>query len=214
MKRTLLLCITLAMTLSIAKAQSGKEIEDRISLVFGTNQLMIDGFNLEGNVFWKRIAFDYSHGISLDLTNDLLVDDAKAQGLTAHIPWSTGFGIGYRFNDWLNVRAEPKWHRFEMYYEGDQQTSESLIGEYTTFTMGLGAYINWLPFKKKDNLLKGITIAPSLRWWPNVSDTLEDGKFTYANRNTGQIETHEALNIGVANTPFIFNVSIGYSIKI
>ncbi len=211
MKKTLLI-FGMTLTLGLAHAQSGQPLEDRVSLVFGTNQLLIDGFNIEGNLFYKRLAFDYSHGISLDLTNDILTGDAKDQGLTAHIPYSTGFGIGYRFTDWFNLRAEPKWHRFELYYEGDEQTEQNLIGEYTTFTLGLGAYVNWLPFKNKDNLLKGITLAPSFRWWPRVSDTL-DGDLVYENRITGQTETHEALEIGFGNTPFFFNLSVGYSWK-
>ena len=99
-----------------------------------------------------------------------------------------------------------------MYYAGDIQSSENLITEYTTFTLGLGAYINWLPFKHKSNLLKGITLAPSLRWWPKVSDSLEDD-FTYDNRITGQTEAHDALEIGFNNTPFFFNLSVGYSIN-
>ncbi len=211
MKKTLLAAVVLFISAQLC-AQSDKELEDRISIVFGTSQLLIDGFNIEGNLFWKRFAFDYSHGMSLDLDNDLLSGDAKDQGLAAHIPYSTGFGIGYRFNDWFNVRAEPKWHRFEIYYGGDTQNSANLISAYNTFTLGLGAYVNWLPFKSKDNLLKGLTIAPSVRWWPNVSDSI-DGGFTYNNSITGRQEEHKVLNIGVGNTPLIINVSIGYSVK-
>lgn len=206
------LIIAMTIAASIGFAQKGQQLENRVSLVFGTNQLMIDGFNIEGNVFYKRLAFDYSHGVSLDLKNSLLKGEAKDQGLAVHIPWSTGFGVGYRFTDWFNLRLEPKWHKFELYYEGDEQSSANQIGEYTTFTLGLGAYVNWLPFKQKDNFLKGITIAPSLRWWPRVSDSLDED-FTYNNRNTGQVETHEPLEIGFANTPFFINVSIGYSWK-
>ena len=27
-----------------------------------------------------------------------------------HLPWTTGFGIGYRLKEWVNIRVAPKWH--------------------------------------------------------------------------------------------------------
>ncbi|MEQ9402851.1 MAG: hypothetical protein RIM99_04635 [Cyclobacteriaceae bacterium] len=199
---------------SIAHAQQAKsELTNRVNLLFGMNQLLVDGFNVEGNIFYKRLAFDYSHGMSLDLTNDLLTGNEADQGLTVHLPYTTGFGIGYRFTEWFNIRVEPKWHRFELYYEGDNQTDQNRIGEYTTFTLGLGAYVSWMPFKEKNNALKGIMIAPNIRYWPKLSSTLDGDSFDYTNRITSQTETHDAMEIGLGNTPFIVNVSVGYSLK-
>ena len=31
------------------------------------------------------------------------------------------------------------------------------------------------------------------------------------NKETGKMETHKASNIGIANTPFILNMSVGYT---
>ena len=212
MKKAILIIVTL-LTFGSSFAQKSKnELEDRVSLVFGMNQLMVQGFNVEGNIFWKRLAFDYSHGISLNFDNNLLTGDAQEQGLAIHLPYSTGFGVGYRFNDWFNLRAEPKWHKFDLFYDGEAQTAENMIDSYTTFTLGLGAYITWLPFKNKDNFLKGFTVAPSLRYWPKVSDSI-DGSLEYDNKLTGETETHEALEIGFGNTPFFVNVSLGYSLS-
>lgn len=212
MKKQFLTLLTILVFIQLNAQQNNPTLENRVSIVFGLNQLAIDGFNIEGNIFWKRLAFDYSHGVSLNYGNDILTGDAKDQGLAAHLPYSTGFGVGYRFTDWFNLRVEPKWHRFELFYDGDTQNSVNRIAAYNTFTLGLGAYFNWLPFRSKDNFLKGITIAPSVRWWPNISDTI-DGSLTYNNRNTDQAETHEALNIGINDTPFFANISVGYSIK-
>jgi len=188
-----------------------KFTEVKVNLVFGTNQLLLNGFNIEGNLFYKRLAFDYSHGVSLNLDNAFLDEVNQAHGLDVHIPWTTGFGVGYRINDWLNVRAEPKWHRFELYNMGDIQNGANLIEAYTTFSMGIGAYANLQPFKRQDNLLKGIMIAPSIRWWPRVTSSLEGDQTQIYSRALEQEVTHEALEVGISNTPLILNVSIGYS---
>ncbi len=210
--KAILFCAILLGT--IAQAQHTKsELTNRVNLLFGMNQLLVDGFNVEGNVFYKRLAFDYSHGVSLDFTNDLLNGNEEDQGLAVHLPYTTGFGIGYRLTEWFNLRVEPKWHRFELYYEGDPQSNQNRIGAYTTFTLGLGAYVTWMPFKHNDNALKGIMIAPSVRYWPKLSSTLDGDSFDYANKITGQTETHDAMEIGLGNTPLIINVSVGYSIK-
>ena len=186
--------------------------ETRVNLLFGTNQLLLNGFNIEGNLFYKRFVLDYSHGVSLNMDNAFLDEVNQAQNLDVHIPWTTGFGVGYRFNYWLNLRAEPKWHKFELYYAGEAQAPDNLIRSYTTFSMGLGAYANLLPFKNQDNLLKGIMVVPSIRWWPRVSSSLEDDQFTYFNSSLDQNMTHEALEVGFSNTPLVLNISLGYSI--
>lgn len=198
--------------LTAQQGHTGTDLENQANVLFGLGQIVQRGYNIEGNLFYKRFVFDYSHGVSLDIENDRLEDGAdKDQDLDVHIPWTTGFGLGYRFNDWLNLRAEPKWHKFELYYSEDVQNDESRIADYTTFTLGLGLYANFKPFKNKTNFLRGIMIAPNVRWWPNISNSIDGDEFTYQNRNSGEQEIHEARNIGIGNTPFIVNVSIGYS---
>jgi hypothetical protein len=54
-------------------------------------------------------------------------------------------------------------------------------------------------------------IAPNVRWWPKVSSSLDNNSFTYSNKSTEQIEVHNARQIGMGNTPFFLNMSIGYS---
>ena len=195
-----------------ANAQNAKRLDNQVNLLFGVSQVTLGGFNVEANLAFDRFIVDYSHGVSLNLSNDFLENGPdKAQNLAIHIPWTTGLGLGYRLNDWLNVRVEPKWHRFELYQEGDPQTVTNLIGEYTTFTLGLGMYANFRPFKHKNSFLKGIMIVPNIRWWPRVSSSLADNTLDYYNRTTNQTETHTAREIGINNTPFFFNLSVGYS---
>ncbi|MBL4755020.1 MAG: hypothetical protein JKY52_15665 [Flavobacteriales bacterium] len=209
------LCVLLSWTHGFAQIMGG-ELTNRVNLLYGLNEpINQDGFNIEGNLFYNRLAFDYYHSVSLDFTNSMLEDDVDgedfAHGLTIHLPYSTGFGVGYRFYEWLNMRVEPKWHRFELYYEDDNQVKANRIAAYTNFTLGLGVYGSILPFKESGNFLKGIVIVPSVRWWPQVTSTLKDDELRYYNRVTESMEMHTAREIGINNTAFILNISIGYS---
>lgn len=192
-----------------------KPLDTRANILFGLTQpLIAKGFNIEGNWFYRRLSFDYSHGVSLDFSGPTVTGAVKEQHLAVHIPYSTGFGIGYRFTEWFNLRLEPKWHQFEIYYDGETQNVGNRIGKYNTFSLGIGAYANWQPFKNKDNALKGIMIAPSIRFWPKLASNLDGDSFAYQNKMTGKQEVHKAMEIGMNNTPLIVNISIGYSFKL
>lgn len=184
----------------------------KVSLVFGLNQpIVTNGFNFEVNYWTKRFVVDYSHGFGLEFTNRLLTQESKAQHLSFNIKHSLGVGFGYRFTKQLNLRIEPKIHIWEMYYDDAFLKDQGKIKTYNTYTLGLGAYYRWMPFEKKENLLKGLTIAPSIRWWPNIGSSLDHDEYTYFNERTGQQETHKANNIGVNNSAFFANISIGYT---
>lgn len=194
-------------------AQQSKKPE--ISVVFGLNQpLVLGGFNFEVDYWTEKFVFEYSHGVGLEFQDNLVTKEAQDQKLSFHITNSLGFGIGYRITKGLNLRVEPKMHIWEMYYDDQFKTEEGKIKKYTTYTLGLGAYYRWTPFERKDNALRGLTIAPSVRWWPNVGSSLKDDKYTYFNERTQQTETHKANNIGLSNTPFFLNVSIGYTFNL
>src|SRR5690242_19876898 len=129
-KRSKLLLILLSLSLFFpvfhANAQEWKS-EKKVNVLFGISQLLASGFNIEGNYINKRFIADYSHGVSLDFKDGTVTSDLKRQGLAVHMPYTTGFGIGYRLKEWVNIRIEPKWHRFEFYYEQDAQTKANLV---------------------------------------------------------------------------------------
>ena len=209
---TILLLLSLFIFPKLQGQNARPELSNSANLVFGLTQVALGGFNFETNVLYRRFAFDFSHGISLNLSNSNLSGDAQEQGLAVHIPFTSGFGVGYRFNEWLNLRVEPKWHRFELFQDGVAQTAENEILNYTTFTLGLGLYGNIRPWRKQDNWLKGWMVAPSIRYWPNITSSLDNNQAVYFNEQAGGSATHQALNIGMANTPLILNVSVGYGI--
>jgi hypothetical protein len=193
-------------------AQQSVTSKNEVSLLFGLNQpIFLKGFNVEINYYLKNFVFDYSHGFGLQYTGDLVSDEAKAQRLNFNVSHSVGIGIGYRFTKRFNLRVEPKLHIWEVYYNDQSKSSNAMIAKYNTYTLGLGAYYRWQPFEKSGNILKGFTVAPSVRWWPNVGSSLENNQLNYANTRTGKNEIHHANNIGLANTAFFFNVSVGYT---
>jgi opacity protein-like surface antigen len=203
---------TVALTELCAQSTEKPELlyTNKFSVIFGILQPTVaKGFNMEVNYTTKRLIFDYSHGVSLDPP---VVGDFKTQNIALHIPYTTGFGIGYRFNSFFDVRFEPKLHSFELYQTGAEQNAANLIKAFRTTTLGFGAYYRFFPFRNSENkFLQGITTSTSVRWWQNTSSTLDNNELTYANSSTKKTETLKTPNIGIANTPFIFNISVGYT---
>ncbi len=204
--------IIFCLSSAIAQSKAKKELlySNKFSILFGTLQpAVLKGYNIEFNYATKHLIFDYSHGVSLDPP---VVGDFKTQKLTLHLPFSTGFGIGYRFSSFFDVRFEPKLHSWEVYNEGETQNENTRIKDFKTFTLGIGAYYRYMPFKNSMNkFLQGITTSTSIRYWQNVGTTLRDDSFSYFNKITNKTETLKAPNIGFANSPIIFNIGIGYT---
>ena len=127
LKKSFLVFATSLLLLQTSFAQDGKQKKDflysnRVSVLAGLIQpLVLKGGNIEVTYFTKRMSFDYSHGFLLSLSGATMVGDAKDQKLAYHLPYSTGFGIGYRFTSFFDVRVEPKIHSWEVYYDGETQ---------------------------------------------------------------------------------------------
>lgn len=210
--KKLICTIALVAIAQISMAQAPKKSGPEVSVVFGLTQpLFTNGFNFEVDLWWEKWMVDYSHGLGLEFTGAAVYQEAADQKLAFNITHSAGIGVGYRFTKSFNLRVEPKWHIWEVYYDDAFKTDAGKIERYSAYTLGLGAYYRWTPFEKKDNALKGLTIAPNVRWWPNVGSTLDNNEFTYENSRTNQTEVHQANNIGMGNTPFFVNVSVGYT---
>src|SRR5277367_1839105 len=180
--------LLMAAALMITGASLNAQVQDwrtesKVNVLFGGTQLLVHGFNYEINYVHKRMIFDFSHGVSLLFKDGTVPAELRTQGIAVHMPWTIGVGAGYRLTESLNIRVEPKWHRFEFNYE-NPRLPQSLITSYNTFTLGVGVYGSYQPFKKKDNFLKGIMIAPSIRYWPTVLSSAKANNFTYLNQNT------------------------------
>jgi hypothetical protein len=195
-----------------AQSETKKECfySNRFSVLAGLLQpLALGGGNVEVNYTTKRMVLDYSHGFNL---NPPSVRDFKTQNVELRLPITTGFGIGYRINSFLDIRFEPKLHSFEVYHKGDEKIEANKIKDYKTFTLGVGLYYRYFPFRNSSSkLLQGITISASIRWWQNVGSTLSNDELSYDNKLIGKKETLKAANIGFENTPLVLNIAIGYT---
>lgn len=177
--------------------------------------IALGGANVEVDVRYGPFVAAYSHGWSLDLEGSAIVGDMKAQGVSLHLPYSTGFGLGLThwvsaLNSFFDLRFEGKVHRFEASYASLDGLSKTEIARYSTYTLGGGAYWTYMPFASRTDALRGLDLSTSVRLWPNVGSTLSGDAIAYRNATTGRTETHRAANIGIADTPLIVNVSVGY----
>lgn len=215
MNKFIISLVAVLATLTLANAQNSpksKADRNQISVLFGLNQpLVLKGFNFEVDYFTKKLVFDYSHGIGLNMTGKMVGSEYENQKLNFKITHSLGFGAGYRFTEAFNVRFEPKMHIYETYYDGQDQNRNNSIANFKTYTLGFGAYYKWQPFADKASALKGISVVPSVRYWYQVKTSLKNDRLSYANAETGRSETLKAPNIGIANTPLLVNVSVGYT---
>ena len=108
MKKIIFIIALAIVSISHAFAQKELLYSNRFSILAGLIQpTALKGGNVELNYFTKRVSLDYSHGFSL---NPPVVGDFKTQNVVLHLPISTGFGVGYRFNSFFDVRFEPKLH--------------------------------------------------------------------------------------------------------
>jgi hypothetical protein len=184
---------------------------NQLSVLGGLNQIALRGGNVEATWYTNRLSFEYSHGFNLQMTGWVLGRAERDQHLQLRMPWTTGFGIGYRLTSALDLRVESKLHRYQVFYE-NQHLAGTPITTYTTETEGVGAYYRVYPFARFGGWTRGIVIAPSVRYWPNVWSSLPNGGYTYANSVTGRNETLRAATQGIPGTTGLFvNASIGYT---
>tara|TARA_B100000809_G_scaffold82376_1_gene80698 strand:- start:987 stop:1316 length:330 start_codon:yes stop_codon:yes gene_type:complete len=109
MKKFKLLVFALSIAFHTVTFAQDWKTDRKINVLFGLTQpLLVDAFNIEVNYIHNRLIFDYSHGVSLDFPGSSATADMERQGVAVHMPWTTGFGIGYRLNEWLNLHVEPK----------------------------------------------------------------------------------------------------------
>lgn len=204
MRLLLLSILLLARSASPASAQTGSTEtppptfpHDRghVTLQAGLIQpALFRGGNVAASYKRGRLVADYSHGFNLDFNangNVGLRGDQRDQNLDIDVPWTTGFGVGYRITPRLDVRLEGKAHRYEIDPPADAPFA------YTTFTVGPGVYYE-LPVWRR------LTLEGSVRYWPTVATTLSGGERAFAAPGGGT-DVHHAYDL-----PVITNVSVGW----
>ena len=182
---------------SPSAASSSQGLERKFSVMAGLSQwLLFRGGNLAVEYKTGRFAFELSHGQGLDLNQAggfALSSAERRDNTRVHVPWTTGFGVGYRITENLHLLLEVKAHHFEVRAnEGASEVS------YTTFSVGPGAFYSIY-------LTKHLFLQPNVRFWPNVGSTLDGNHVTLRNSDGTGYE-HQAHDFG-----FFGNVNLGYS---
>jgi len=164
---------------------------------FGLLQLALGGFNVAGEVRYRRLWLEYSHGMELTL-NDLrgygLSHAERTQNVHVFVPYTTGFGVGVTLVDELWLGVEFKTHRYEVNAPGGP------VANYQTYSVG--PVLGYKAF-----IWKGLYANGYARYWPNVASTLPGDKIVLAG-SAGSV-THAAHDFGV-----FANVSIGYAFEL
>ena len=166
----------------------------QVGVNFGLLQLALGGFNVAGEVRYRRLWLEYSHGVDLTL-NDLrgfaLSRTERDQNLHVFVPYTTGFGVGATLVDELWLGVEFKTHRYEV------NAPNGPVSSYQTYS--IGPVLGYKAF-----IWKGLYANGYARYWPNVASSLSGNKIALAGSD-GTV-THSAHDFGV-----FANVSLGYA---
>jgi hypothetical protein len=166
----------------------------QLGVNFGLLQLALGGFNVAGEVRYRRLWLEYSHGMDLTL-NDLngfgLSRTEHDQNLHVFVPYTTGFGVGVTLVDELWLGVEFKTHRYEV------NAPSGPVSTYQTYS--IGPVLGYKAF-----LWKGLYANGYARYWPNVASSLAGDKVALVGSD-GTV-THNAHDFGV-----FANVSLGYA---
>jgi hypothetical protein len=161
---------------------------------FGLLQLALGGFNLAGEIRYRRWWFEYSHGMELTLNNAsslTMTSTERQQGLHVYLPYTTGFGVGVTLLDELWLGVEFKDHKYEVNAPGGPTVS------YNTYS--IGPVLGYKLF-----IARGLFLNAYLRYWPTVATTLDGGKVTLQGTNGPVV--HDAHDWG-----FFANLAVGYA---
>jgi hypothetical protein len=157
----------------------------QVGVNFGLLQLALGGFNVAGELRYRRLWLEYSHGVALNLNNlggFSMTGAERSQDLHIYMPYTTGFGVGFTILDELWLGAEFKTHRYDVNAPG------GAVASYQTYSIGpvLGY---------KLYVYKGFYLNAYGRYWPNVASTLSGNEI--ALHGTGGTVEHSAHDFGL-----------------
>jgi hypothetical protein len=200
--KKILLIAAIVMMQQVTRAQQTKtkiDNSNRFSVMFGLSQpILLKGSNVAVTYTTRKWYFEYSHGMSLDIEKDGVgMTRAEKEDITSiHIPWSTGFGLGYRATRNLNVFWEVKMHQFEP----TRNNGESFA--YKTIEMGPA--VSYRIFADRQ---KRFFAEPVVRYWFTTAVTGNED-FEGNSIKLSQNYQHKAHQFGL-----FANISIGMVIK-
>jgi hypothetical protein len=157
----------------------------QLAINFGLLQLAESGFNVAGELRYRRLWLEYSHGMDLTLNNAGgigLTQTERDQHLHLFVPYTTGFGVGFTILDELWLGVEFKTHHYEVNAPG---------GPLVTYqTYSIGPVLGYKFF-----VWRGFFIDAYGRYWPNVASSLHDNQVALEGTNGTVI--HDAHDFGL-----------------
>jgi hypothetical protein len=170
--------------------------EHHLAAMVGLAQwLLLRGGNVALEYRLGRLALEVSHGQGLDLNQAggvFLTADERRSDVRLRVPWTTGFGVGYRITENLHALVEFKAHHYEV-----TGLDPAVNARYTTFSIGPGVFYTI-------HLYQGLFLEPNIRYWPNVASTLDGGRVAIRQPD-GTVYDHRAHDFG-----FFANMNLGY----
>jgi hypothetical protein len=157
----------------------------QLGVNFGLLQLGLGGFNVAGELRYRRLWLEYSHGVALNLNNLGGFSETgteRTQDLHIYMPYTTGFGVGFTILDELWLGAEFKTHRYDVNAPG------GAVASYQTYS--IGPVLGYKLF-----LYKGFFLNAYGRYWPNVASTLSNNQV--ALQGAGGTVEHSAHDFGL-----------------
>jgi hypothetical protein len=166
----------------------------QVGVNFGLLQLALGGFNVAGELRYRRLWLEYSHGVDLKL-NDLegfsMTGAERAENVHLVVPYTTGVGVGLTVLDELWLGVEFKTHRYDVNAPGGP------VSSYQTYS--IGPVVGYKLF-----IWKGLYANAYARYWPNVASSLPNNEI--ALQGPGGTTLHAAHDFGL-----FANASIGYA---
>lgn len=165
---------------------------------------LLNGTNIAFTYTTRNWYFEYSHGAFLNyhkFGKAAMKAEDRVNFDTQVAPFSTGGGVGYRFNSNGQIFWEFKVHQYDL---TESTTQEGI--SYKTFEMGPAlSYRLFLDKQQK------AFFEPVARFWFNVAsfgnDQL-DGRDIQVARADGSTFTHKTYESG-----FFLNMSLGMVLK-
>jgi hypothetical protein len=182
-------------------ASNPTRFETSLSLQSALIQPLLGGFNVTVTYKRERLVLGYSHGtlLNLDRLGGFSKSSAdRANHLSAFCPYTTGFDVGIRITERLDLRGEWKIHRYDVKAPDGQRVS------YDVITVGPSIYYQLHPLDWSGRT--GLVVELSLRWWPTVYTSLPNDEYVFTTA-TGTI-VHKALRAGVFP-----GVSVGWTFR-
>ncbi|MCI4671388.1 MAG: hypothetical protein MRZ79_24820 [Bacteroidia bacterium] len=196
----------LAVLASPLFAQDDQRINsNKLSIMTGLSQpFLLNGVNLAFTYTTDKLYFEYSHGAFLNYHNfgKAAMKAADRENFDTQVaPFSTGGGVGYRFNSNGQIFWEFKVHQYDL-----KESSTGNEISYKTFEMGPA--LSYRLFLDKE---KKFFFEPVARYWFHVASFGNeglDGRQIALTRADNSSFTHTTFESG-----FFLNMSLGFVVK-